>query len=255
MPANRPETPLHLGGPVAWAAPATAPAPAVDAVCGDPSPVESPDDDARATDLAATVETLEVHVRGLNRDLGRVEQWLMDHQEQGEESVGARQRIRGWFQSLRHLWRPRAQTKDTGKKDESTVETPFWKDPLVPFAEEGGPERVIAVTAMGLADEALKSVLDTVEDYCRTHDTVPVLLTDSENFEVFRQRRMAFEHLPAAHKRDAFAPDLPWPLYFRRRMSHFQRKWRPVGMISFGEQPPVEDLEILLTSDGKDSGP
>ena len=105
----------------------------------------------------------------------------------------------------------------------------------------------------GLPRERLEKVLDTVEKYCRKRDTVPVILTDSDCFDVFRERNLAFEYLPPPETRERFAPDLQWRLYFQRRLTVFRSKWRPAGIVSFGTGAPIEGVEVLAVTDAEDS--
>ena len=125
--------------------------------------------------------------------------------------------------------------------------------PLTPFGQER--ERVIVVTAFGLSGDKLERVLDIVASYCKRKSTVAVMLTDNENFETFRERGMAFEYLPSAQSRDQFAPDLEWPLYFQRRLSLIRRKWRPVGIITFGTRTPVEGFDKFLSAETPEALP
>ena len=126
----------------------------------------------------------------------------------------------------------------------------FWDElrrrgPLVPFDQQNGGRRIVAFTVFGLPRERLEKVLDTVEKYCRKRDTVPVILTDSDCFDVFRARNLAFEYLPPPETRERFAPDLQWQLYFQRRLTVFRSKWRPAGIVSFGTKVPgMEDIAV-----------
>ena len=138
-----------------------------------------------------------------------------------------------------------------GKADGETIsQTVFWDElrrrgPLVPFDQQNGGRRIVAFTVFGLPRERLAKVLDTVEKYCRKRDTVPVILTDSDCFDVFRARNLAFEYLPPPETRERFAPDLQWPLYFQRRLTVFRSKWRPAGIVSFGTKVPgMEDIAV-----------
>ena len=133
---------------------------------------------------------------------------------------------------------------------ETKSQTVFWDElrrrrPLVPFEEQNGGKRIVGFTVFGLPRERLEKVLDTVEKYCRKRDTVPVILTDSDCFDVFRARNLAFEYLPPPETRQRFAPDLQWPLYFQRRLTVFRSKWRPAGIVSFGTKVPgMEDIAV-----------
>ena len=119
--------------------------------------------------------------------------------------------------------------------------------------DSGGGKRILAFTVFGLPRERLEKVLDTVERYCRKRDTVPVILTDSDCFAVFRARNLAFEYLLPPDTRKHFAPNLQWPLYFQRRLTVFRSKWRPAGIVAFGTKVPIEGMEGLAVSNSEDS--
>ena len=107
--------------------------------------------------------------------------------------------------------------------------------------------RVIAVTAFGMSGEAMEEVLATVDTVCRRKRVVPVILTDWDKFDGFCRRGLAYEYLPPPDLRDRYEPDLDWSLYFARRLELFWRKWRPCGIISFGERSPVDGFKERLS--------
>ena len=231
----------NLGAEVVWAATDTADA-------GDEPEAEaeavSPEEDGP--------DSRDAELRALNRELGRLGQRLDDLAASGSVArPGPAARLVGALRGLSRLWQARIKPDDDEKPVGDAPDSPFSRGPLVPFAGEDIPRATIAVTAFGLAREDLSKVLDTVEAYGRKRQITPVLLTDSDCFELFRQRRMVFEYLPPGALRDRLAPDMQWPLYFKRRLSLFRRKWRPAGIISFGKPPPVEDTEALLTASSR----
>lgn len=197
------------------------------------------------TALHARLDSESDRNAGLNRELGALNQRLATLE--GNAGGGrAPSRLGSAFSRLRSLF-----AKRKGDEDAPPAE-PVWDElrrrgPLVPYAETNAGKRIIAVTAFGLSPERLASVLDTVEAYCRKRDTVPVFLTDSDRFELFRERRLAFEYLPPADARARFAPEMQWALYFQRRLSVFRAKWRPAGIISFGTRAPIAELDRILT--------
>ena len=101
---------------------------------------------------------------------------------------------------------------------------------------------VIAVV-VGLEPEALGRVLDLLRASSARQDLEPVLLTDCDAFELFRDRGLVFEYLPAPAQRERFAPELDWDLYLLRRLALIRRKWQPVRIITFG--PAAGDLLSL----------
>ena len=91
------------------------------------------------------------------------------------------------------------------------------------------------MAVFGLGPAELERVVDLVSGGLSPAGTVvPVFLTDSGAFEVFRARRAVFEYLPPPDQRARFAPDLDWDLYVLRRLVLLRRKWRPVRVIAFG---------------------
>lgn len=99
--------------------------------------------------------------------------------------------------------------------------------PLRPQGLEHKDATCVLVVVVGLAAEELAAI---VERLASRRDVLPVFLTDSDAFEVFRSRRLAFEYWPPAVPR----ADLDWDLYRLRRLALLRRKWRPVRIIAFG---------------------
>ena len=217
-------------------------------------PSDEPSADVRAPDdlgegLAAVHARLDsegVRNAALNRELGALRQRLAALAENAA-AERAPSRLKNVFARLGSLL-----AKRKGDDDAPPAE-PVWDElrrraPLVPHAKTNAGKRIIAVTAFGLSPKQLVHVFDTVEGYCRKRDSVPVFLTDSDRFELFRERRLAFEYLPPQAARERFAPEMQWPLYFQRRLSIFRAKWRPAGIISFGTRAPIAELDRILTA-------
>ena len=190
----------------------------------------------------------------LNRELGGMERRLQDLETAVQAPASG---FRAWLgrlgDGIGEIF-----GRDVKAGGEEVFQTVFWDElkrrgPLVPFDEQNGGKRIIAFTVFGLPRERLEKVLDTVEKYCRKRDTVPVILTDSDCFDVFRERNLAFEYLPPPETRERFAPDLQWRLYFQRRLTVFRSKWRPAGIVSFGTGAPIEGVEVLAVTDAEDS--
>ena len=202
----------------------------------------------------ATLKNRDDTIGQLNRELGGMERRLQDIETAAQTPPSG---LRTWMGKLGDgIGRIFGRDEKTG--DETISQTVFWDElrrrgPLVPFDQLNNGKRIVAFTVFGLPRERLEKVLDTVERYCRKRNTVPVILTDSDCFDVFRARNLAFEYLPPAETRERFAPDLQWPLYFQRRLTVFRSKWRPAGIVTFGTKIPIEELEGLAVSDGEDS--
>lgn len=68
---------------------------------------------------------------------------------------------------------------------------------LVPWLKDRPPKDVFVVVVFGLSESEIERVLDAVERYCAKHEAAPLLLTDNNSFQLFRNRRVVFEFLPA----------------------------------------------------------
>ena len=106
--------------------------------------------------------------------------------------------------------------------------------PLVPFAKDRPGARVILVAVFGLDPAELGRVVELVDGQCATAGVVPIFLTDGDDFQVFRLRRLLFEYLPPPSDGTRFAPNLDWGLYRQRRLALLRRKWQPARIVAFG---------------------
>ena len=106
--------------------------------------------------------------------------------------------------------------------------------PLQPFADDNPQARTIAIVTVGLQRAELEKVIGTVDGIGSQSGLVPVVMTDSDQFEVFRGRRIVVEYLPPAERRSQFAADLDWDLYRLRRLALLRRKWQPARIVAFG---------------------
>jgi hypothetical protein len=118
---------------------------------------------------------------------------------------------------------------------------------LVPWLKSGPPKAVLGVVVFGLSEAEIESVLGIVERHCAERDLAPLLLTDSDAFQLFRGRRVLFEYLPARADQERFAAGLDWRLFTLRRLALIRRKWQPVRVISFG-RPAAEIMQLWLGS-------
>jgi hypothetical protein len=126
-----------------------------------------------------------------------------------------------------------ARAKSTGSQPETTKTAPAERA-LVPWLKDGPPKAVLGMVVFGLSEAEIASVLDVVERYCAERDLAPLLLTDSDAFQLFRGRRVLFEFLPPRSDRERFAPELDWRLFTLRRLALIRRKWQPVRVVAFG---------------------
>jgi hypothetical protein len=121
---------------------------------------------------------------------------------------------------------PRAHQPDVGVNETR----------LVPWVKHRPPKHVFAVVVFGLSETEIGCVLDVVERHCAEHHAAPLLLTDNDSFQVFRNRRVLFEFLPPRSEQQRVAPDLDWHLFTLRRLALIRRKWRPVRVVPFGRR-------------------
>jgi hypothetical protein len=118
---------------------------------------------------------------------------------------------------------------------------------LVPWVHDGPPKAVLGVVVFGLSEAEIEKVLTAIEAYCAEHDLAPLLLTDSDAFQLFRGRRVLFEFLPARSEQERFAPELDWRLYTLRRLALIRRKWQPTRVVAFGHRA-VEVVKLWRDS-------
>lgn len=106
--------------------------------------------------------------------------------------------------------------------------------PLRPHANPQ-PEKVVAVATLGIGVDELARIAGMVGGQMAGGRLLPIVLTDSDRLEIFRQHRLPLEYFPPAALRRRFAPERNWDLYIRRRVEIICRKWRPGAMIVFGD--------------------
>ena len=122
---------------------------------------------------------------------------------------------------------------------------------LVPWLKDRPPKDVFAVVVFGLSESEIERVLDAVERYCAEHEAAPLLLTDNNSFQLFRNRRVVFEFLPPRSEQQRLASELDWRIYTLRRLALIRRKWRPSRVVAFGRgATEVVQLWLELTIRG-----
>ena len=135
---------------------------------------------------------------------------------------------------------------------------------LVPWLKDRPPNDVFAVVVFGLSESEIERVLDAVERYCAEHEAAPLLLTDNDSFQLFRNRRVVFEFLPPRSEQQRLASELDWRIYTLRRLALIRRKWRPSRVVAFGRgatemvqlwlDSPFEETPIPTTLKGSSAG-
>jgi hypothetical protein len=105
---------------------------------------------------------------------------------------------------------------------------------LVPWVKDRPPKDILAVVLFGLPEAEIARLLEVVECTCTDRDLAPLLLTDNDSFQLFRNRRVVFEFFPPRSEQERLAPDLDWQLFTLRRLALIRRKWRPIRVVAFG---------------------
>ena len=106
--------------------------------------------------------------------------------------------------------------------------------PIVPFSKS---RQAIAVTMgiiVDLPDQDIEKLAPIFLEQQDNANLVTVLITNSQNFELFRRMRLVFEYLPSEPSAQRFLPDANWTLYRLRRLDIFRRKWSPSRIVTFG---------------------
>lgn len=220
--------------------------------------------------LRAEGDALREQLAGVETELGQRSRRL--HQLQGERDqlaallagrdaeilrlareLGARDRPlpppRDLWGPLRRLWAGAASTpqwlgRATARlrsqappaTPAGTAESAVPEPLLVPWVRNGPPRPVLAAVLVGLDEAAIARVLEVVDHSCRERDSVPLLLTDNDAFQLFRGRGAVVEFLPPRAEQERVAPELDWKLYTQRRLALIRRKWQPTRVVAFGSR-------------------
>lgn len=112
--------------------------------------------------------------------------------------------------------------------------------PLRAHAKRRAKSHAVIAVAIGMERDALVRVLDSLRASRARTDAEPILITDSDETELFRDRDLVFEYLPPRTLHQRFAPDLDWNLYLLRRLAILRRKWQPKRIVTFG--PAAREL-------------
>jgi hypothetical protein len=166
----------------------------------------------------------------LNRELGALTARAAPAVRGSPALVAAARALLG---KIRPARKAPARARPTGTQPE-TMQRTSAERALVPWVKDGPPKAVLGVVVFGLSEAEILSVLGVVERYCAERDLAPLLLTDSDAFQLFRGRRVLFEFLPAPSDRERLAPELDWRLFTLRRLALIRRKWQPVRVVAFG---------------------
>jgi GR25 family glycosyltransferase involved in LPS biosynthesis len=121
-----------------------------------------------------------------------------------------------------------ARTKPTAPRSPSGLK------PLTAWSNQHPKPRTVAAVVVGLESSALMRVVDLLRTDRDTHDVEPIVVTDCDEFELFRDSGLVFEYLPILAERKRLAPELDWELHLLRRLALIRRKWRPGRIVAFG---------------------
>jgi glycosyltransferase involved in cell wall biosynthesis len=137
--------------------------------------------------------------------------------------------------------RPLAQTPCTGWSSEQTAPplrpSPGWEN--LSLADK--PCKVIAYLAFGFERAELERIVEMVSrEQRRLQNFVPLFITDSLQFDLFRLRGYVVEHIPAGDPLN-YGPGLG--LALRRRMQTIVEKWGVGAVVQFGPRGLPENAQ------------
>jgi hypothetical protein len=182
--------------------------------------------------LTSLLAARDIELQRLNREIGALTARAAPEPVRSPALWAAAQRLLDGIQRARKVSRPaKPAAPRPPQSDVRGTETR-----LVPWVKHRPPKDVLGVVVFGLSEAEIERVLQVVERYCAEHEAAPLLLTDNDSFQLFRNRRVVFEFLPPRSEQQRLAPELDWQLFTLRRLAMIRRKWRPVRVIPFGRQ-------------------
>jgi hypothetical protein len=182
--------------------------------------------------LQSLLARRDTEVQRLNREIGALGARTAPDQARSPALRQAARKLLEGLQRARVFARPTRPTAPRSQKPHPRGD----EARLVPWAKHRPPKDVLAVVVFGLSEAEIERVLEIVERYCAAHEAVPLLLTDDDAFQLFRNRRVVFEFLPPRAEQQRFAPELDWQLFTLRRLALIRRKWRPIRVVPFGRR-------------------
>jgi hypothetical protein len=182
--------------------------------------------------LTSLLATRDAELQRVNRELGALCARVEPAQVRPRGLFAAARKLLDGLQNARKVSRPaKPAALQPHQPDVRVNETR-----LVPWLKDRPPKDVFAIVVFGLSEAEIERALDAVERYCAEHEVAPLLLTDNDSFQLFRNRRVVFEFLPPRSEQQRLAPELDWQLFTLRRLALIRRKWRPVRVIPFGRR-------------------
>ncbi len=97
--------------------------------------------------------------------------------------------------------------------------------------------KVLGISLLGMPDDRVAATVAMISAQQRkTRDFLPVFLTTSTTFHVFRAQGFVFEYFPAASQRHFISADTSWEDYLAERLAFVAKKWGITRVICFGAQ-------------------
>jgi hypothetical protein len=119
---------------------------------------------------------------------------------------------------------------------------------------QGDTSLVIGFSMFGLEREKIEEHVDQIRHQQSVNgDFVPIFLTDSTCFDVFRRYGFVIEYFPSPEKRMTFHGAMDWGAYAEQRLGLLIRKWGIAKMIVFGERTIMTDTPINPIADNDES--
>ncbi len=103
------------------------------------------------------------------------------------------------------------------------------------YALRGRVRKVIGISVCGLRRKVIAHIVGMIAAQQReSGDFIPLFLTDSSDFDLFRDHGFVFEYLPGPDKRAKLAGVRSWAAYAAERREFLRRKWDLSQIVVFG---------------------
>jgi hypothetical protein len=113
---------------------------------------------------------------------------------------------------------------------------------------------VVGYAVCGLTEPALRAAVAMVERTQRTQrNFVPLFLTDTMQFDVFRRHGYVFEYIPAPEMWTRIAGAEQWESRIIRRLGEIKQKWGLMNIVQIGPTglPGLVELQERRLTDGR----
>ena len=101
-------------------------------------------------------------------------------------------------------------------------------------AADAAERRAVLIVVFGLSPDERQAVVTRLGERPAAAGIVPVYVTDSTDFEPFREAHAYFEHLPLRRGGRADGGRRDTALYAARRFQLLCDKWKPIRIVGFG---------------------